>query len=546
MAFQLAVAGVIPEDPKIVQRVSEQLGVLRSRLQGDLRILIGPAYTDSNWQSLIGGEGFPILGFHKRGDSDGFEGCMQRVYEDTPLRSVVGEAMCSCADLVLMVWNEDVTEFSGASWELLHIAHKEKTPCLWISSATGNVYWSLGSYYEKCNTATLDALCNTYRNAEIKPQEGTKKRIPLLPLGIALRNSFLNRHRAMKPETEPVIDRVLQDDFSMEKEEAGSESVRQIILGHFKRFDQNAIELNAQYQSVLYWRAVLPFLATAFLAVGFYAETVLSVTGMPADFRSWLAGIGFLIHGLLNLYVFFLARNKAVGEKHNAFLQNRYIAEVLRLLIHFVPYGIYTNLRKICDNNDKTRAAIQSMTLGDEPEVQQVNQKSILLVIGHVREMLKDQIAYHEESAERYRRIVERLDKWYKCIFTVGFVTVILRAVFQFYVSLFPLQGSINGVELNGYTRSFANMLALLLPAWASYFASKASLCNFRYNCDNHTRMAKEFSQILVQVEMIQGIQEDVPVEILNTLCEELADVMIVGDTLAWERKYQGSTITNL
>lgn len=552
MLFQLAVGGTFPKDESSILSVRRQLELICGRLAGEgdtaqVQALVSPSYTAPEWQPLIKETGIPVFGFCKSGDPDWTGFCEKSVWEDTPLRSVVGEAMCDRADLVLAVWNEDVAEYQGASWELIQMAHKEKTPCLWISSKTGIAYWSKGSYFERFDPAALDRLCEAYQNVKPISYPDADKSLPLLSLAVALRHRFLNKYRAVRPETKPVEDRILKDDFSLEAERAGSESIRRSILEQFHRFDQSAVTLNTQYQSILYWRAILPIFATIFLAVGFYADPLLRVAGMTDTAVKRLAGVGFLIHGLLNLYVYLLSENKVVKAKHRAFLQNRYIAEILRVLIHFVPYGIYPDLRGMCGGSEETRAAIQQMILGAEPDIQRIDSGGSSHALRHIREMLQDQIAYHTAAADRYGRISNRLNKWHKAIVGIGFTVVILRAVLQFYVSFSQPQGNIvDGVRLESFIRSLANMIALMLPAWAGHFSAKLTLCNFEFNCKNHTRMAERLSHTLAQVEQLAAVEGGTPIDVLNTLSEELAQIMIVEDTQTWERKYESSIVTRL
>ena len=557
MPFQLAVGGILPESDHIVAQIKTSIDSINSKLPNDgVQLLVAPSYTSAEWKPFIGG--FDTFGFLMNADPDWSDVCAHSVWQDTPLRSVVGEAMSDRADLVIMVWNEDVTEFNGASWELIQIAHKEKTPCLWISSKTGSVYWSETSYFEKFEDSCIEDLCSGYLDCRTEPFDDNDKKIPVISLGIALRKRFLGKFKAYKPETEPVSDRILCDDFSFDNEERGSEKVRKLILEQFKKFDRSAVKLNTQYQAVIYWRAILPFIATLFLAVGFYAETLLNVRAFHVGSiaRSYIAGTGFLIHGLIYLYVFFLSKNRIIKSKHDGFLRDRYTAEILRILIHFVPYGIYTDIRGVCDNNISTRAAIQKMTIASEPELQKVDKKSTSLILEHVREMIEDQISYHRASADRYDRITKRLDKCYRCLFAVGLTTIILRAVFQFAVPFLSINNSalahyidvnnLLGTDLQSYIRSFANMAALLLPAWATYFNTKASLCNFRFNRENHLRMEEKLVNMLGHIEAAQNVDGDIPIDILNTVSEELARIMIVEDTLIWEGKYKSSTVEAL
>ena len=548
MAFQLAVSGLLPDDRQILHSIKEQFAFIQTHLpagQG-IQLLVSPSYTGREWISLLDVPEKDIFCFCKREDPQDYPACGSVLWQDTPLRSVLGEAMCDRADLVLAVWDEDVTQAAGASWEMIQLAHKEGTPCLWISAKSGAAYWSHESYYDPLSPAGLEKLCASHQTAAPEPVPDTEKSIPLLSLGAALRRRFLNKYRALQPQTAPEEDRILQDDFSLEAEGAGSEAVRRRILERYQRFDSAAINLNTQYQAIIYWRAILPFVASAFLAVGFYAEPLLSVTGMGSTSRAILAGTGFLIHGLLNLYVYFLSRNEGVREKHRAFLQNRCVAEILRLLIHLVPYGIYTDLRVMCGGSESLRAGIQSLTLDGEPVNMRLDGHSAGKALEHIHEMLADQIAYHNASAARFRRILDRMDKWYKVIFGAGFGVVLLRALLQFYVCISPLTGTINNADLNSFVRSAANMVALMLPAWASYFSSKISLCNFRFTYDNHVRMSQRLGQILAQVDTLRQMGASVPIDVLNSLSEQLAQAMIVEDTMTWERKLQSATVTQL
>lgn len=544
--FQLALGGDLPEAVDQAALVLEQAGAVLEALGeagNGLQLLISPSYTGEGWASWAGTRGLKAFGVLKDGDTPWPGECVGTLVIDTAIRSAAGEALCNAADLVLAVWDEDVAQRFGAVWELIELCRRHGTPCVWISSRTGTLYWVGSSCFEELEPEKLRGVIAAHGGGPLEPAPDTQTRIPLLKLGQTLRRAFLNKYRAEKAETTPEKDRLLLDSFSMESEGAGCEPARRKLLDKFRAFDKAAVGLNSQYQAVTYWRAVLPFLATVFLAVGFYAETILSVTSMSSGLRAAVAGTGFLIHGLLNLYVFFLSRNRGVKEKQRAFIENRYKAEILRVLIHLAPYGIGVDLRTMCGESDA--AAFRRLAAEDRPSEQKLDAASSRTALGHIDEMLQDQISYHRASAERYSRVVTSLDRWNKVIFTVGFVTVILRALLQFYVSLFPLVGSINGADLNGYVRSFANMAALLLPGWASYFATKMNLCNFRYNLDNHTRMSTRLTAVLDRVRGLEE-RESVPVDVMGFVAEDVSRSMIQEDTMAWEHKLGDFSVTAL
>ena len=83
-------------------------------------------------------------------------------------------------------------------------------------------------------------------------------------------------------------------------------------------------------------------------------------------------------------------------------------------------------------------------------------------------------------------------------------------------------------------------MLAMLLPAWAAYFSSKLSQCNYRYNLDNHRHMIKALEQIREQIRVVEESFTDVPLEYVGALGNSVAQLMLSEDTSMWMRLYQG------
>lgn len=541
--FRLAIAGELPGEPHIFRQIDEQIGQLKGYLYthgggDDITILASPSYTGGAWWERMRIAGFPMCGYCMCPDADKLGDCVQVVREDTPLRSVIGEAVCDSADLIFMIWDEDVTQFQGASWELMQLAHLRKVPCMWISSRTMRLYWARESYYEPYVPRQLNLLCEVCGQAGIEPGTSPDRRIPLLGMGRALYQKYLSRYDALSKQNEAEKDRLLRDDFSMGEHMAG-EKLRRVILEEFHRFDEAAIELNSRYLAVIYWQAVLPFVTTVFLAAGSYVEVLLGPLPIPRFLLAVAAGISFLIYGLLNLYVYYLSRSGAIKQCQSRFVENRYMAEVLRVLVHFIPYGVSMNLRKLCGGNQRAYVTVRRIMEREKPALQEVNKRSVFSMLSHVEEMLEDQLSYHGKSAGRYERILGKLDKWYFWTFGAGFGAVALCSLLQFVLSLFPIAGSLNGVGWNDFVKGFANMLALLLPAWALYFSSKAAQCNFRYNAENHRRMAGRLSEMRDRIRALrQG--GDVPMEALNILLEELAETMLLEDAYAWRHQYMG------
>lgn len=551
MTFQLAITGVLPAEPKISRQIDELIGQLKAYLYEqktdvEIQLLISPSYTGGHWQEHMEPTGLSQCGYALLGDTDRLAGCAHVVQADSPLRSVIGEAICDRADLLFMVWNEDVLEFQGASWELIQLAHQRKTPCLWLSSRTGRLYWPQGAYYEEYSPEQLRRLCQLFCQDGIEPASGGEESIPLLSLGMSLRRRYLKKYGASELSGEVVADRLLQDDSPMEEEHPEGAAAWKNILTHFRRFDQSAIECNGKYQAVIYWRAILPFVTSVFIAIGFYAETLLGVFPVPKKLLTIVAGVGFLIHGMLNLYVYVLSRSARIRRWHQDFVESRYIAEMLRVLLHFSPFGININLRKLCGGHQSAYVTVRRILEKEEPAVQQVDRRSVIAMLSHAGELVEEQIAYHTASSRRYSRIVEKLDRWGRLAFGFGFAVTLLRALLQFSLIFFSPQGSINGVAVNSLIRSGANMLALMLPAWASYFASKASLCNFRYNYENHCRMITLLTGMRDRLAVLKSMEQEIPIEALSMLAEEIAEIMLIEDAAFWREQYMGATVKHM
>lgn len=554
MKFRLAIAGHLPTDPAICRLFDEQIGQIRGFIGAsgrhiDMELLVSPSYTDPNWKDRIRLTGFPVC-CYRRDDPSWDDLCHQIISLETPLDYVVGEELCDKADLLLAVWNEDVTEMGGNTWSLLQQAHNRKVPAVWISSRTRQIYWSGEFYYEQYRPDQLREVCGIFTDPPLEPAPIVDEKIPLLNLGMNLRRRYLKKHDADSTVVAAEKDRMMTDDFDMSQEHPSGEPIRKKLLDSFRKFDSAAITLNSKYQAVLYWRAVLPFVTTGFSALGFYAETILGGLPLPVPpfFWAMVACGGFLIHGLLNLYVHILSQKESIKSWHRNFLDNRHIAEVLRVLVHFVPYGISLNLRKLCGGNPRLYMTVRHLAedAGDGPR--EVNHRNIGHLLAHLEEMLEDQISYHTFSAGRYTRISDNLDQWSRRIVGLGFVVIVLRSLLQALWAVAPITGEPlhNEISLDSYISTMANMTALLLPAWGAYFTSKQVFCNYRYNAVNHRHMMDRLGQMLVQVRLMRNSLPDVPIEAINSLGEELAEMMLLEDTSAWHRQFQSAVVKRL
>lgn len=567
MKLRVALAGDLPSDPRIFSRIDLLLGqvsgyLCRRNTHTDLQLLVSPSYSGSEWMTWNETRGFPMCTCNMSADSAYAEQCAQIYREEVSVRNLLGETVCDRADVLLAVWNEDATELSGATWELLRIAYDRKAPCIWISSKSNKIYCLWDSYYKEYTPGYLDAVCEPLPEEDIQPSpiEPTGR---ILSFWEKLRMRYLRKHRANISVHPSESDRIMDKDFRLEEEAAAGEKIRSALLEKLNQFDAAAIEWNSRFQAMIYQRSILPFVATIFLAVGFYAVNVLGkplvglvtllvkdaeaaqrISGNITMAAGLTAGVGFLVHGMLNLYVYRLSKSSAVYKWQKEFVGNRNMTELLRVLVHFRPYGVALDLRRLCGDDRKLYIAVQHLADDEEPPCQEVNQQNVGYLLQHVKELLEDQISYHEFSVQRYQSIVASLEKWWKRIFYIGFVTVIGRGVLQFILAISPLENAY-GFEVNSIMSSFLNMLALLLPAWAGYFSTKVQQNNFRYNLNNHQNMILKLRQMQERVDRLAG-QEPVSMEVFRIMANELAETMLVEDTFEWKHQYMNSSVKPL
>ncbi|MCM1326412.1 MAG: hypothetical protein NC094_03440 [Bacteroidales bacterium] len=546
MRLGIAIAGDLPHDPHIFGKIDLLIGQLsgyfgKEGTDIELQMIVSPAYTGGAWD--------------KWNESHLFSGrvyCMQDniVSEDaggqvircgTPLRNLLGEAMCDRADALVLVWNEDVAEMSGATWELMKIAYDRRTPCIWISSRTKEIYCLWEAYYKKYNPKYLTVFGESLSGEELRPESAEQKKGKILAFWEKCSERYLKKYRAVAGVYNSGKDQLMQPDFKMEEEAADGDAVRQILLEHFGQFDSAAMEYNKRFRAMAYQKSILPFAAAILLAVGSYSVNLFGrifsgiapgYAGEIGAFVSMLAGIGLFLYGCLNYYSYRLSKSPQVRRWQEAYINNRYVAEIFRILIHFMPYGIELDLRKLCGDDRKLYMAVRHLADEKEPAEVKLDQVHMLCALRHVEEMLEDQKAYHEHSIKRYQGIVRHLEKWGKAVSYMGFGIALVQGCLQFAATMpaFRVYGS-------SVLNSFLSMLALLVPAWAAYFTAKEQQNGFRFNLENHFKMRESVNTMHERVANIIK-QGEIPLELFSAMAGELAEMMLVGDTVGWRKKY--------
>lgn len=331
---------------------------------------------------------------------------------------------------------------------------------------------------------------------------------------------------------------------SPEKTFAGQ---RKKLEDEFRQFDDEANRIAKQYREAIYFRSILPFLSTIFLAVGFYIETLLGGVLKTGDNSSkiWMvvAGAGFLLNALISAYAYLMKRSRAVSYSQSAFIHARYIAEFLRVVKQFCPYGVPISPYFV---NDKMLMANARDILRDiAPESYSIHTNTAKQIVRSTLDWIDDQIAYHQRTRLRFEKIVKRLSKFRESVFWIGFTLVILRGLIQFAMPFFR-DGITDayGATWVGYIRSFANMLALLVPTWALYFSTKLSLNNFVGLYEHSEEAINELRKLRHNVEYLDT-NRIVSYDALMALSEDVLDTQI-SEVNDWYSQTKAKTVERL
>lgn len=557
MKLRIALVGELCDDRKVLSQMDILLGQITGHLSKDTsdmktEMVVAPVYTGAVWNTWIGLHDFSTCSINMRNDRPFNPECNSTIWLDTSIRTLIGENICNKVDIILAVWDENVSELSGATWELLNMAYKRKIPCIWLSSKSFNTYCLRESYYSDYSSKYLEDVMFPLSDAQLEPSPVSPEK-GLVKFWRRVRSKFFDKKKAKMNVFSNVSDNMLKDDFDVESETVIDKSIYQQLLGKFNKFDSDAIEYNERFQSLVYARSILPLITTAFLAIGFYAETLFGKTwswlfpensAFFSDFALILAGAGLIVHGILNLYVYRLSVSKNVENWKNNFVNSRFTAEVLRILTHLAPYGFSINLREICTDNKKLLNCFLHINDSVEEKDYKIDSNTVKTLLKHLDEMIEDQLAYHKKSSERYEKIVSSLAKWSKTVSYIAFAVVIIRALLQYVLSLSPISDW-NGFDINSWIRSFANCAALLLPAWASFFSTKIMQNNFNYNLANHNNMAEKLTAMKNKLEYSMN-QESIQIEIISSLVDEIVEIMILEDSSEWKHQYMNTTIKPL
>lgn len=472
--------------------------------------------------------------------------------------------LCDNSDIMLLIWNEHAQGDGWMVWDIMQNASRCGIPCIWLSADDPDkVYWSAESVYDKFN----DDLLKSYLEKCFVRQDEQKadKTIFFVEAAGKLYNRFMNKYKA-KTELQPYVEDNILGEAAYFEGDLEAENARMSMRASFIEHDSKANKLSERYRKSIYLRAILPFMATIFISIGFYIERVMgspvkvlageSNTAKVSAIFAIIAGIGFFCHALVNLYTFLLSKNENLKTWHDKFIYHRTIAETLRLLIHILPFGQTMgakNLLARCENdanlNTKICSHVYDRMLLKHELGRAYDQKIARKMLSCFNELIDDQLIYHKNNSKRYETIVKKMNIYGKTLMYTGFVLVLARGLLQLALFLPPMHLSQKldayNIFINtDYIRSFANMLALMVPAWASYFTSKLSLCAFEDIYNKSNAMIPKLENAKKLIENVSE-RDYIPFDLMHSVSDEIGSVLL-HEVLDWSVKLKGKKITSM
>lgn len=427
--------------------------------------------------------------------------------------NTAAEYMVNKSDAVFLMWDGKQNLQDGILWMVLQFCKHKKIPYYLVNTEQPeDVSFSSDAYYVPYTAEHVERYVAGLYDYKEEPVEN--KPIFLSGLWKVLHDRFTRKYKLKAKNIPYVEDKILSPDYFSQDDKRKKNHV--MLTEYFAYYDQKAVDASTMYRASVYFRSILPFLTTIFIAVGFYAETVLTFFAgewksvFDLNFWTILAGIGFLIHALLNWYAGHVAKSSSVEQFRKEYIEARFIAEYLRVVIHSEVYGIQVDSINMSDTLVEKRilAKLHHIIRQQEP-VSYVQTKAVMdEAIANFEALIADQKVYHENCINRYSLITRHLKKTASAVAAAGIVIVIARGFLQFVIPFaaagLNLSAPVHGVKLDSFIKSFANMLALVVPAWASYFSAKLSMNNYEWLRNDSIQVKAGLERIAQRLEDVK------------------------------------------
>ena len=478
----------------------------------------------------------------------------------------IDEWMIEQSDLIILLWDGTKEYENGKTWSLIQESSVKNVPVIWINPLQPDeIFWCRNCQSSIYTPEDLTGHINTILGAGKNPEKQTELHRLILPdkkhkpLWADYYKNYIKRFKF--PPAEQYSDPLVEGNLPLPECYSSFREKFSTMMNHYREADDTAILYNNFYRSTLLLRAILPFAANLALAVGFYAKTLGGYVFFPFNISwEWIALVGFLLQATCNVSISLVSDHNNRRGWHKVFVDQRYIAEALRLAIHFSPVNIaITNIATSgyasqlpADSpvSHRLRGILRAASI-NPVSYNGADEKEFFFT--HTGELIKDQVFYHRFTAEKFKRIFTSLNRSAWIMFFVSLATVIGRGVLQIVMQsvdinqLIPAHEffiGLKSVSVDGKTflASFANMLALLMPAITATLFSILGLCGFKDLYLRSEQMAINLQQLSDQLEH----EEKRPHVSYDDYCRLAKQVitLLLRDTTDWYTLVTSKKIT--
>ena len=351
------------------------------------------------------------------------------------------------SDILIIIWDGTETSHNGMLHAICQRALDNEIPCVRINPSDGRKYFlnSLSSV-ELQEEDIIDYL-KKISSPDTKKlfEQNENKEFLFSKLWSFFYKKFQKKYKRNLKLLKDPEDPILKENYFDKEENTSRKRNYKFLLDLYNFFDTKSNTISGQYREAIYFRSILPFIATIFLAVGFYVET-LGKFLIPQKWELFgnklahvlaiIAGVGFLIHALINLYGFVMSKNKGVTNKLHVFINSRYCAEYLRNALYFMSFGLAFRQQKrftpdSVQLDQNTVIQLNKIIRSLEPTSSDFTQENCNEILKNMIQMVDDQYIYHKNTEQRYLKITKKLESASNVFFGIGFGFVILRGLFQ-------------------------------------------------------------------------------------------------------------------
>ncbi len=416
--------------------------------------------------------------------------------------------MMEQSDLFFTIWDGTKECESGAIWSLILQAHKKGIPILWMNPAHSN---QLYVYQGGISTLYDENYLPKYL-CELLGLNGSPDHLQELK---TITNSsethktawsnyykhFINNFKVA--QTPSTADTLLEEKTSLPDSFCSFEEKYNTLKTTYEKADQIAVIENNNYRSALLFRALLPFIANCVLIFGFYGYTIAGhyITLTDLTWNIIIAG-SFFLQALCNGYIIWLSDLNNHKGWHKLFVDQRYIAEVMRLAIHFTPINLPLNIGSTSISSNSLpkdspvshflRSILRTTSINCSVKFQKVEKEFFFT---HTINLLSHQIDYHHYTASKHKLITKNLTRIAQVLFWLGITVIISRVALQFVFISFPQQFPFNTPERN-LISAIANLLAMIVPSAAATVYTILNLCGFRDLGQRSQQMVENLSKL--------------------------------------------------